>query len=113
MDGLGEEWHPGRCGVWIRRGEDSGLILQPLRDPLDTLTTDDVLHLVAGFIYQAVPVFLSMPTKPGYCPSLVHLNVPLQQAVQSRDIVAARLAMLRAVQAGLSAKTDPVVPLSP
>jgi hypothetical protein len=113
MEGLGDEWRPDRCGVLIRLNDGSGIILQPLRDPEQTLTTDAVLTLVAGFISKSVPMFISVPTTLGYCYSLVQLNQLLSQAVNSRNIGEAKSVMLLAVKTGLSAKTDLITPLAP
>lgn len=112
MEGLGDQWRPDLSGILIRLNEDSGLTLQPLRDPAVILTAESVLTLVAGFVSRSVPVFISVPTRLGFCYSLVHLNQPLTRAIQSRDIDLARSIMIQAVARGSEAKTDPVAPLS-
>ena len=113
LEGLGDEWRPDRCGVLIRFNEGSGVTLQPLRAPEQTLTTDAVLTLVADFVSQSIPVFISIPTRPSYCYALVQLNQPLSQAVYSRHIEQARSVMRQAVTSARLAKTDPIAPLLP
>ena len=66
MPELGDEWRPDLSKVMIRSRENAGgLILQPLSSAISDLTSTDVMGLIGGCISNAIPVFISVPTKPG------------------------------------------------
>ncbi|EIP0122968.1 YkgJ family cysteine cluster protein [Vibrio alginolyticus] len=111
MSNLGDEWRPDRSGVILRLEED-GLILQAIRDPLVVLTSQLSLELIGGGIENNLSISISVPTRTGYCYSLVRINEHLKPAVISRDFQAAQRSMSEMVVFASAQKTDPIAPLA-
>lgn len=109
MQQLGGEWRPDLSNVLIRLKQDAtgGLILQPLANPNRDLTALPVMELVGGCIANSVPIYISVPTKPGYCHALVELNGHLAKAVEARDLRDAQRRLAEVIAAGVQATTDP------
>ena len=107
---LGDEWRPDISNVLIRiDNNDSGvgLILQPLVDPFDTLTSEDVIDFLGGCVSNNLPVYISVPTKPGYSNAIVKLNHPLAASVVTQDLQLARSTLTSLIKFAQKAKTLP------
>jgi hypothetical protein len=113
MPQLGNEWRPDRTGIMLRvhDGPYGGLILQALKAPLEVLTSKLAMSLVGSCVANSIPVYISVPGKPGHCYALVELNARLEPAVMSRDLKRAKAAVLDAVRYASELATDPVAPL--
>lgn len=110
MDNLGEEWRPDKSGIMIRFDEQ-GLILQPTRNPLETLTSELCLSLVGSGVSSNISISISVPTTEGFCYSLVRVNEPLKKVIVTRDLFSVKLEMLNLIRFASSLPTDPIQPL--
>jgi len=111
MAQLGNEWRPDRSGIVLRLN-DSGIIFQPIKDPYNVLTSQLAIELIGGGIENGVSIFISVPTKEGYCYSLLKLNEKLKSVVATRDGYKTQRAMLDMVKFASSQQTDPILPLN-
>lgn len=111
MRNIGDEWRPDRSGIIIRFDEQ-GFILQPTRDPLETLTSELCLGLVASCVSKNISISISVPTKEGFCYSLVRINEPLQKAIATSNLFTVKLEMLNFIRFASSLQTDPIQPIT-
>ncbi|MCU8055421.1 YkgJ family cysteine cluster protein [Shewanella sp. SM34] len=105
---LGDEWRPDRSGIILRFDESGGLVFQPIRDAANVLTTELALSIFGGGIASDIPLFISVPTKKGFCSSKVQANDALKEYVLQRDFVATKKAMIQLVIFASAQPTDPV-----
>ena len=84
------------------------MVLQPIGKASEVLTTEKVLGLVGGCVKAGFPVYISVPTKPGRCHALVHLNEIFANAVASRVFEMAKLEMLKTLERAYQVETDPI-----
>lgn len=108
---FGDEWRPDRSGIMLRFDEDGGIILQTLKDPLVVLTSELCLSLVASCIESNLSVSISVPTRKGFCSSLVRANEPLKKIIATRNFFAVKIEMLNLIRHASSFPTDPILPL--
>jgi hypothetical protein len=110
MKQLDDSWRPDRSNIIIRLDSDrgDGLVLQPTGKASELLTTEKVLSLVAACVEAGVPIYISVPTKPGRCHALVHLNKILADAVLWRVFEVAKLEMLKTLERAYQVATDPI-----
>lgn len=113
MEHLDDSWRPDRSEIILRlhAGAEGGLILQPTGKASQVLTTEKVLGLVGGCVEAGFPVYISVPTKPGRCHALVHLNEIFARAVASRVLEMAKLEMLKTLERAYQVETDPIAPI--
>lgn len=97
MGQLGDEWRPDHSGIIIRFHHTGGLVFQPIRDAVEVLTTESALNIIGGGVLMDMPVFVSVPTKPGYCHYLAQANQALATPVRNKDMLATRLAMIQLI----------------
>ncbi|HFD4028539.1 YkgJ family cysteine cluster protein [Vibrio parahaemolyticus] len=108
MGQFGDELRPDLSGVILRFDESGGLIFQPVRDAEDVLTSELILSVIGGGIASDLPVFISVPTRTGYCSSKVQANEALKSRVLSRDFDATKSAMIQLINFAKSQPTDPI-----
>jgi hypothetical protein len=111
MENLADEWRPDKSGVMLRLHE-GGLILQPIKDVAEVLTTELALGLIGSGVENDVPMFISVPTKKGYCYSLVKINEKFKPAVATRNFLAVKKAMLEMIIFAMSQPTDEITPFN-
>lgn len=111
LDQLGDEWRPDRSKILLRLHQEGGIILQALETPLKVLTDQLALEFIGGFIENSIPVFISVPAKPGFCYALIKLNENLASAVKSRNFEVAQNQMIQAVKYGAQQQTKLIDPL--
>lgn len=111
---LGDEWRPDASKIMLRShsGKSGGLIMQPLESPREVLTSRLALSLVASCITNAIPIYISIPTRPGYTHALVGLNERLAQPVRARKLDLARKLMLATIDYAAKLTTETIAPLS-
>jgi hypothetical protein len=113
MEQLDDSWRPDRSNVIVRLHSDQegGLILQSIGKASEVSTSERVLSLVGGCVEAGIPIYISVPTRPGRCHAIVCLNKNLANAVASRVFDAAKLEMLKAVECAYQVETDPIRPI--
>lgn len=111
MDNLGDEWRPDKSGIVLRL-EEHGIVLQAIRDPLDVLTSELCLGLVGSGVANNVSVSISVPTKKGFCYSLIQVNEPLKKVIATRDFFSVKNEMINLIRFASSAQTDPILPVA-
>ena len=83
-----------------------------LESPHEVLTSRLALGLVASCITNAIPVYISIPTRPGHTHALVGLNERLAQPVRARKLDLARKLMLATIEYAAKLSTETIEPLS-
>ncbi|MGY3887354.1 YkgJ family cysteine cluster protein [Aeromonas aquatica] len=111
MANLGDEWRPDRSGIILRFDESGGLVFQPIRDAAEVLSSELALRLIGGAVANNLPAFISVPTKKGFCASMIQVNEPLKKQVLSRDLFATKITMIQLVNFASNQKTDSIKPL--
>ena len=109
MPQLNEDWRPDKSDILIRLTED-GLIFEPLNSVL-SLKNERILEIIGGSIHMGLATYISVPTKVGYCHSLVKLNDKLKTGVDIGNFYETQIAILEAIYFGMTQKTDLVEPL--
>jgi len=66
----------------LRLHQDSGIILQALSLQLNYLPINWRLSFLAAVLKNTIPVFISLPAKPGFCYALIKLNDNLAPAIK-------------------------------
>jgi len=107
MEQLGDEWRPDRSGVLLR-SDEGGIIFQPIRDPLDVLTTQQAIELIGGGIAQGISLSMSIPTKKGHRSFGMDLNEPLEAAVESRHFPTIKAKLIELIEFSSKQNTSPI-----
>ena len=110
MAQLDENWRPDRSGILLRSDED-GIIFQPIRDPKEVLTTPRAIELIGGGVAQGIPMSMSIPTRKGFRSYGLPINHPLEEAVESRDLLAIQTKMVELIEFS-AARNTIRIPLS-
>jgi hypothetical protein len=107
MEQLDDTWRPDRSGIMVR-SDENGIIFQPIRDPKDVLTKDRAIELIAGGVAQGIPMSMSIPTQKGFRSFGLSLNEPLEEAVQSRNLVIIQEKMIELIEFSEAQKTTQI-----
>lgn len=110
MPQLGEEWRPDKSYVLLRFKED-GLILEPIEAPLDVLTSKKVIEIIGGGIENGISMYISVPTKEGYCNSILMLNGHLKSVISTGEGYKVQNALLEMIDYASRQDTEPNSPL--
>jgi len=105
LDILGDKWRPDRSKIMLRLHQDGGIILQALESPIKVLTDQLAIEFIGGCIENTIPVFISVPAKPGFCYALINLNENLAPAIKSLDFQAAQNVITQAIEYGTQLQT--------
>ena len=111
LEQLGNEWRPDRSKILLRLHQDGGIILQALETPLKVLIEQLALEFIVGCIESSIPIYISVPAKPGFCYSLIKLNENLASVVDSRDLEVAQSIITQAINYGAQQQTTLIDPL--
>lgn len=111
MGQLGDEWRPDRSGIILRLDESGGLVFQPTRDASNVLTSELALSIIGSGVANDIPVFISVPTKKGFCSASMQINDALKIHVLQRDFQATKQAMIQLIRFASAQPTDPIEPL--
>ncbi|WP_305733081.1 hypothetical protein [Trichlorobacter ammonificans] len=110
MPQLDDDWRPDKSKIIIRCHPEiiPGLILQPLERSIEVLTSHQTLQLIGGCVEQSVPVFISVPTREGFCHALLSLNQAFAKPVASHIFEEVKAAMMEALNHAKQIQTDPI-----
>ena len=97
MAQLDDTWRPDRSGVLLR-SDENGIIFQPIGEAKDVLTTDRAIELIGGGVAQGIPMSMSIPTKSGFRSYGISLNEPLEEAVESRNLLIIQDKMIELIE---------------
>lgn len=93
MPFLRDDMRPDRSKILIKQDE-TGFVFQPLRaEHVNNLTDENVLEAIGTLVSNNIEVKTSIPTRPGYCNSLMSIHDQLRIAVENLDLQAARQTM--------------------
>lgn len=107
---LGNEWRPDKSQILIKLSGNS-MVLQPLKsEHAKKLLDEAALTFIAKLMNAGFMVETSIPTKPGYCNSLMTINDKLEKAVNERDLNAARSTMKAVIFRSRNSNTLPDPP---
>lgn len=107
MEGLGPDWRPDRIKVVLRFDEGGGITFQPIGEPVKALTNKKVLKFMGAAMEGGIQLFISVPTKPGFCSAKAYVNDQLASAVQMHDLSELKNAMKKLIEYSSKIKTDP------
>ncbi|WP_159571240.1 YkgJ family cysteine cluster protein [Limnobacter sp. 130] len=112
IEHLTDEWRPDRSKVIIRGNlTTGGFIIQPLGNPSEILIKINILEFIGGCIAAAIPIAITIPTRPGFCGVQLKLNQEFFEATQARDVTKIRAEMIKAIEFGEKFITEPIHPL--
>lgn len=94
---LGNEWRPDISKILLKF-DGKTVTLQPLKaENAKRLLDEGPLVLIAELMDAGIDVETSIPTKPGFCNALMTINDKFENAVNDRDLEAARNIMKRVI----------------
>ena len=94
---LGDEWRPDISKILIKCSGNK-IILQPLKpEHSKKLAEESLLTILAKFITSGFNVETSIPTRPGFCNSLMTINDKFKDAIEKRDLIMAKILMKKVI----------------
>ena len=84
---LDDSLRPDKAGliICVHRGEKFGLEFLSMGNK-KAFFNPKILQIVGACIEGDFPVFISVPTRPGYCSARCHLNVEMKTAAKSHEL---------------------------
>lgn len=111
LDQLGPDFRPDRIKIIIRIDEHHGSLaftLQPIGPAIAALTQKKVLSFIGSTIESGLPLFISIPTTPGFCSCRMQINEILKDAISTHHFPTVRQAMKDVIISASKSKTDPI-----
>ena len=105
MEQFGKEWRPDQCG-FILRWHNPGVIMQPIREPIEVLTSLQALQMVGMAIENGLPISISVPTKIGFCNAIIQLHEKEFMHI-TRSPLRLKEEMQKRAEYASNAETDP------
>ncbi len=94
---LGDEWRPDISKILIKYSGNK-ITLQPLKsEHSKKLAEESSLTILAHFMIAGFNVETSIPTRPGFCNSLMTINDMFKDPIEKRDLIMAKILMKKVI----------------
>jgi hypothetical protein len=107
LDFLEDEFRPDKSGLLLRVDKNE-FVFQALINPFDVLTKEKTLTIIAASIEFGIKVFISVPTKMGFCNSKIEITKILEESVKTCDLQKTQIIMRDAIKYGINQETDSI-----